>query len=197
MRNKIVKIGQSRPKRILCAKKNIGLKKYTTAGGGGSDKYHLDWNHVVKRSSGTSPRKPTWISCPFEIFVLARTFDDHRVRLTTSLARLVSKCNLAMFSRHHHHPPRHLHHGIHLHHPQVIRYVASIRRAAVVDSTNGGVQSWVSLRPVSKRIHVDYSQAVPNRSPDPTRYSVFLSIPDPTRFSFENHQVAGNNWYFG
>ena len=153
-------------------------KKYTTTGG---DKYHLDCSHVVKRSSGTSPRKPTWISCPFEIFLLARTFDDHRVRLATSLARLVSKCILAMFSRHHHHPPRHRHHGIHLHHPQVIRYVASIRRTAVVDSTNGGVQSWVSLRPVSKRIHVNYSQAVPNKYPTKpaTRYfRRYLTRPD-------------------
>ena len=28
--------------------------------------------------------------------------------------------------------------------------------------------------------------------PNPTRYPVFLSIPDPTRFSFRNHRVAGN-----
>ena len=36
---------------------------------------------------------------------------------------------------------------------------------------------------------------VPSRYLDPTRYPVFLSIPDPTRFSFENHQVAGNPKY--
>ena len=28
--------------------------------------------------------------------------------------------------------------------------------------------------------------------PNPTRYPIFLSIPDPTRFSFRNHRVAGN-----
>ena len=31
--------------------------------------------------------------------------------------------------------------------------------------------------------------AVPSGYPNPTRYPVFLSIPDPTRFSFENHRV--------
>ena len=35
-------------------------------------------------------------------------------------------------------------------------------------------------------------RAVPNGYPNPTRYPVFFSIPDPTRFSFENHRV-----YFG
>ena len=34
--------------------------------------------------------------------------------------------------------------------------------------------------------------AVPSGYPNPTRYPVFLSIPDPTRFSFGNHRVAGN-----
>ena len=34
--------------------------------------------------------------------------------------------------------------------------------------------------------------AVPSGYPNPTRYPVFLSIPDPTRFSFRNHRVAGN-----
>ena len=33
---------------------------------------------------------------------------------------------------------------------------------------------------------------VPSGYPNPTRYPVFLSIPDPTRFSFRNHRVAGN-----
>ena len=33
---------------------------------------------------------------------------------------------------------------------------------------------------------------VPSGYPNPTRYPVFLSIPDPTRFSFGNHRVAGN-----
>ena len=37
--------------------------------------------------------------------------------------------------------------------------------------------------------------AVPNRYPNPTSYQVFLSIADPTWFSFENHQVAGNRKY--
>ena len=36
---------------------------------------------------------------------------------------------------------------------------------------------------------------VPNGYPNPTRYPVFLSIPDPTQFSFENHRVAGNPKY--
>ena len=34
--------------------------------------------------------------------------------------------------------------------------------------------------------------AVTSGYPNPTRYPVFLSIPDPTRFSFRNHRVAGN-----
>ena len=33
---------------------------------------------------------------------------------------------------------------------------------------------------------------MPSRYPNPTRYPVFLSIPDPTRFSFGNHRIAGN-----
>ena len=37
--------------------------------------------------------------------------------------------------------------------------------------------------------------AVPNGYPNPTRYPVFFSIPDPTRLSFENHRVAGNPKY--
>ena len=35
-------------------------------------------------------------------------------------------------------------------------------------------------------------EPVPSGYPNPTWYSVFHSIPDPTRFSFENHRVAGN-----
>ena len=35
-------------------------------------------------------------------------------------------------------------------------------------------------------------EAVPSGYPNPTRYPVFFSIPDPTRFSFRNHRVAGN-----
>ena len=38
-------------------------------------------------------------------------------------------------------------------------------------------------------------RSVPNGYPNPTRYPVFFSIPDPTRFSFENHRVAGNPKY--
>ena len=34
--------------------------------------------------------------------------------------------------------------------------------------------------------------SVPSGYPNPTRYPVFISIPDPTRFSFRNHRVAGN-----
>jgi len=34
--------------------------------------------------------------------------------------------------------------------------------------------------------------AVSSGYPNPTRYPVFRSIPDPTRFSFRNHRVAGN-----
>ena len=33
---------------------------------------------------------------------------------------------------------------------------------------------------------------VPSGYPNPTRYPVFLLIPDLTRFSFRNHRVAGN-----
>ena len=36
---------------------------------------------------------------------------------------------------------------------------------------------------------------MPNGYPNPTRYPVFSSIPDPTRFNFENHRVAGNPKY--
>ena len=38
-------------------------------------------------------------------------------------------------------------------------------------------------------------EPVPSGYPNPTWYSVFHSIPDPTRFSFENHRVAGNPKY--
>ena len=49
-------------------------------------------------------------------------------------------------------------------------------------------------------INLAYSSFQGNRAPKPvpsgypnsTRYPVFLSIPDPTRFSFRNHRVAGN-----
>ena len=37
--------------------------------------------------------------------------------------------------------------------------------------------------------------SVPNGYPNPTRYPVFSSIPDPTRFNFENLRVAGNPKY--
>ena len=37
---------------------------------------------------------------------------------------------------------------------------------------------------------------MPSGYPNPTRYPVFHSIPDPTRFSFENHWVAGNPKYW-
>ena len=37
---------------------------------------------------------------------------------------------------------------------------------------------------------------VPNGYPNPTRYPVFSSIPDPTRFNFENLRVAGNPKYW-
>ena len=36
---------------------------------------------------------------------------------------------------------------------------------------------------------------MPNGYPNPTRYPVFSSIPDPTRINFENHRVAGNPKY--
>ena len=35
-------------------------------------------------------------------------------------------------------------------------------------------------------------QYVPNRYLNPTRYPASFLVPDPTWFSFENHQVAGN-----
>jgi len=38
-------------------------------------------------------------------------------------------------------------------------------------------------------------QAVSSGYPNPTRYPVFHLIPDPTRFIFENHRVAGNPKY--
>ena len=49
----------------------------------------------------------------------------------------------------------------------------------------------------SRYIHRPQSLAivfhtVPSGYPNPTRYPVFLSIPDPTRFKFRNHRVAGN-----
>ena len=37
--------------------------------------------------------------------------------------------------------------------------------------------------------------AVSSGYPNPTRYPVFHLLPDPTRFSFENHRVAGNPKY--
>ena len=39
-------------------------------------------------------------------------------------------------------------------------------------------------------------EPVPSGYPNPTWYSVFHSIPDPTRFSFENHRVAGSLKYW-
>ena len=62
-----------------------------------------------------------------------------------------------------------------------------------------GIEECVLLlcsRPVRRGLmatasrHGSYS--VPSGYPNLTRYPVFLSIPDPTRFSFGNHQVAGN-----
>ena len=44
----------------------------------------------------------------------------------------------------------------------------------------------------SAKNHQHHQQPVPSGYPNPTRYPVFLSLPDPTRFSFRNHQVAGN-----
>ena len=38
-------------------------------------------------------------------------------------------------------------------------------------------------------------EAVSSGYPNPTRYPVFHLLPDPTRFSFENHRVAGNPKY--
>ena len=38
-------------------------------------------------------------------------------------------------------------------------------------------------------------QTVSSGYPNPTRYPVFHLLPDPTRFSFENHRVAGNPKY--
>ena len=45
------------------------------------------------------------------------------------------------------------------------------------------------------RFGPDCPQSVPNGYPNPTRYPVFSSIPDPTRFNFENLRVAGNPKY--
>ena len=36
------------------------------------------------------------------------------------------------------------------------------------------------------------THTVPSGYPNPTRYPIFLTIPDPTRISFGNHRVAGN-----
>ena len=41
-------------------------------------------------------------------------------------------------------------------------------------------------------IFSSYFLPVPSGYPNLTRYPVFLSIPDPTRFDFRNHRVAGN-----
>ena len=55
-----------------------------------------------------------------------------------------------------------------------------------------GQQLWQITNIVSKSCP---TQAGPSGYPNPTRYPVFHSIPDPTRFSFENHRVAGNPKY--
>ena len=47
-------------------------------------------------------------------------------------------------------------------------------------------------KPAYGRQGLSGSWAVPSGYPNPTRYPVFISIPDPTRFSFRNHRVAGN-----
>ena len=41
-------------------------------------------------------------------------------------------------------------------------------------------------------VSLSYCHAVPSGYPNPTRYPVFLLIPDPTGFSFGNHRVEGN-----
>ena len=46
--------------------------------------------------------------------------------------------------------------------------------------------------PCTKQKFAQRLGAVPSGYPNPTRYPVFLSIPDPTRFSFRYHRVAGN-----
>ena len=45
---------------------------------------------------------------------------------------------------------------------------------------------------MARSSYLTVTAPVPSGYPHPTRYPVFLSIPDPTRFSFGNHRVAGN-----
>ena len=44
-------------------------------------------------------------------------------------------------------------------------------------------------------VHSMVPEPVSSGYPNPTRYPVFHLIPDPTRFIFENHRVAGNPKY--
>ena len=53
------------------------------------------------------------------------------------------------------------------------------------------IQFWVGPWEI-RRWRCSVEEAVSSGYPNPTRYPVFLSIPDPTRFSFRNHRVAGN-----
>ena len=50
---------------------------------------------------------------------------------------------------------------------------------------------WADPPKVIQEVLADL-ETVPSGYPNPTRYPVFISIPDPTRFSFRNHRVAGN-----
>ena len=59
---------------------------------------------------------------------------------------------------------------------------------AVIKSLNSDESRWT----VRISLILMRSKAVPSGNPNPTRYPTIFSIPDPTRFSFENHRVAGN-----
>ena len=61
-----------------------------------------------------------------------------------------------------------------------------------VDSTIGDFCICIIFVPLVFLSVKSQKGPVPSGYPNPTRYSVFLSIPDLTRFSFRNHWVAGN-----
>ena len=58
---------------------------------------------------------------------------------------------------------------------------------------NDSTLSMVTILPRSSGL--SGQRPVSSGYPNPTRYPVFHLLPDPTRFSFENHRVAGNPKY--
>ena len=77
------------------------------------------------------------------------------------------------------------------HETSFLRQITADDVAVVQLQLVGGTFVMVTINSQVRRI-TNVVEPVPSGYPNPTRYPVFLSIPDPTRFSFRNHRVAGN-----